>query len=65
MIAPYGSSFLEQELSLNARTPPTGDRWEVVIRRAAEIPPEFLELVGEMGRGYGHLGILPGIGRGI
>ncbi len=62
MISAHGSAVhLEQELSLNARTPPTGDRWEVVIRRATEIPPEFLELVGEVGRGYGYLKLSPGM----
>lgn len=61
VIGGHGSPFhLEEEAHLNARTLPTGERWEVVIRRAAEIPPEFLELVEEMGRGYGYLTRMPG-----
>lgn len=65
MIGAHGSPFhLEEAAHLNARTLPTGERWEVVIRRAAEIPPEFLELVEEMGRGYGYLTHTPAAGFG-
>lgn len=34
----------------------------MVIRRAAGIPPEFLELVEEMGCGYGYAAHAPGEG---
>ncbi|MDI7250652.1 MAG: hypothetical protein QME93_11405 [Bacillota bacterium] len=47
--------LLEREVHLSGTALPTGQRWEVVVRSRAEIPPDFLEPVADIGRAYGRI----------
>lgn len=54
MLSLYPNPYLlQREVHLSAKALPVAQRWEVLVRRRAEIPPDFLELVGDIGRAYG------------